>query len=65
MEEGYHAQFILYEDYWEPARRWEVRIDNGYPNVIDDPAECINKVNITTPLCTYDLSANTHFQSVR
>lgn len=53
-----HTPFFTEDYFREPARRWEVRIDNGYPNVIYDPAECIYRCYYT--LCTYDpASANT------
>ena len=53
-----HTPFFTEDYFREPASRWEVRIDNGYPNIIYDPAERIYRCYYT--LCTYDpASANT------
>ena len=48
-----HTPFFTEDYFREPASRWEVRIDNGYPNIIYDPAERIYRCYYT--LCIHKL----------
>ena len=50
---------LFREDYFsEPARKWEPRYDNGYPNVIYDPKEKIYRLYYT--LFTKDPDSEKH-----